>query len=70
MQAKEKAIRYIVSDYSNNYINWIILIKLPIKLNHVCTLVEESTDAPLCSSSSTNSLCPSLAARCNALRPF
>ena len=34
------------------------------------TFVEESTAAPLSSSSWTRSTWPSLAARCNALRPF
>lgn len=38
--------------------------------SHGITLVAESTGAPLCSSSSTKSLCPSLAAKCNALSPF
>lgn len=37
---------------------------------HACTLVDESTGAPLSNSSSTKSLCPSLAARCNAFKPF
>lgn len=56
----------------HSYYFSMIPIHLPFFFLHVhaCTLVAESTGAALSSSSSTKFLCPSLAARCKALRPF